>query len=93
MPSAFDSVDLPWSLGFPGGSVAKNLLAMQEMQVQCLGQQDPLEEGMATHYRILAWEIPWAKEPGRLESMGSPRVRQDLAVNTFTFSLLWTIWQ
>ena len=93
MPSALDSVDLPWSLGFPGGSGAKNLLAMQEMQVQCLGQQDPLEEGMTTHSCILAWEIPWAKEPGRLQSMGSPRVRQDLAVNTFTFSLLYTIWQ
>ena len=58
MPSAFDSVDLPWSLGFPGGSVVKNLLAMQEMQVQSLGQQDLLEEGMATHSSILVWRIP-----------------------------------
>ena len=45
-----------WS--FPGGSVVKNLPAMQEMQVQSLGQEDPLEEGMATHSSILAWRIP-----------------------------------
>ena len=47
---------------------------MQEMQVQSLGQEDPLEKAMATHSSILAWEIPWTKELGGLWSMGSQRV-------------------
>ena len=47
---------------------------MQEMQVQSLGQEDPLEEEMSTHSSILAWKIPWTEEPGRLQSMGSQRV-------------------
>ena len=47
---------------------------MQEMQVQSLGQEDPLEKEMATHSSILAGKIPWPEEPGRLESMGSQRV-------------------
>ena len=66
--------------GFPGGSAVKNPPAMQEAQelrVQSLGQKDPLEEGMATHSSILAWRIPWTKEPGRLQSIGSHRVGQD----------------
>ena len=50
---------------------------MQETQVQSLGQEDPLEEEMATHYNILAWKIPWTEESGRLEPMGSQRVRYD----------------
>ena len=57
--------------------MVKNLLAMQKMQerqVQSLDQEDPLEEGTATHSRILAWRIPWTEEPGRLQSMGSQRV-------------------
>ena len=49
----------------------KNLPAMQEIQVQFLGQEDPLEKGMTTHTTILAWEIPWTEEPGRLQSMES----------------------
>ena len=57
--------------GFPGGSVVKNSPAVQETWVQSLGQQDPLEEGMATHSSILAWEIPWTEEPGGLQSIGS----------------------
>ena len=44
----------------------KNLSAMQETQVRSLGQEDPLEEGMATHSNILAWRIPWTEEPGGL---------------------------
>ena len=48
---------------------------MQEMQVQPLGQEDPLEEGMTTHWSILAWRISWTEEPGRLWSRGSQRVR------------------
>ena len=65
------------SLGFPGGSAVKNPPAMQESQearVQSLGWEDPLEEGIATHSSILAWEIPWTKEPGRLQSKMSQRV-------------------
>ena len=50
--------------GFPGGSVVKNLPAMQETQVQSLSWEDPLEEEMAAHFSILAWRIPWTEEPG-----------------------------
>ena len=49
----------------------KNLLAVQEAQVQSLGQEDPLEKGMATHSSILAWRIPWTEEPGVLQSTGN----------------------
>ena len=49
----------------------RNLPAMQETSVQSLGQEDPLEKEMATHSSTLAWKVPWMKEPGRLESMGS----------------------
>ena len=52
---------------------------MQETQVQPLGQEDPLEGKTATHSSILAWRIPWTEEPGRPPSMGSQRVRHDLA--------------
>ena len=48
----------------------KNMPAMQETWVQSVGQEDPLEEGMATHSSILAWRIPWTEEPGGLQSMG-----------------------
>ena len=48
--------------------------ATEETWVQFLGQEDPLEEGMATHSSILAWRIPWTEEPGRLQSMGPQRV-------------------
>ena len=50
--------------------MVKNLLTMQETQVRSLSQEDPLEKGMATHSRFLAWRISWTKEPGWLESMG-----------------------
>ena len=56
--------------GFPGGSAVKNLPAMQEMQVQSLGEEDPLENEMATHFSILAWKILWTEEPDGLQSMG-----------------------
>ena len=55
----------------------KNLPAIQETWVQSLGQEAPLEKGMATHSSILAWRIPWTEEPGRLQSMGLQRVGQD----------------
>ena len=55
----------------------QNSPAMRETWVQSLGQEDPLEKGMATHSRILAWRIPWAEGPGGLQSLGSQRVRHD----------------
>ena len=61
--------------------MVKRLLAVQETQVQSLGPEDTLEKEMATHSSILAWEIPQTEEPGRLQSMGSHRVRHNLATN------------
>ena len=55
------------TLGFPEGSVVKNPPAMQETRVQSLGQEDSLEEEMATHFSIFAWKIPRTEESGRLE--------------------------
>ena len=66
------------SSNLPGGSVVKNppinVGDLQETRVLSLGQEDPLEEEMATHSNILAWKIPWTEEPGGLQSMGSQRV-------------------
>ena len=62
--------------GFPDDSV-KNLPAMQETQVQSLGQEDPLEKGITTYYSILAWRIPWTAKPDGLHSMESQRVRHN----------------
>ena len=55
----------------------KNLPEMQGTWVRSLGQEDPLEEEMATHSSILAWRIPLIKQPGRLQSIGSQRVGHD----------------
>ena len=66
--------------GFPGGSVVKNLPAVQEIQatrVGTLGQKDPLEKEMATHSGILAWRFPAGIKLGRLQSIGSQRVRHN----------------
>ena len=52
----------------------KNLPVMQKTQVQSLGQEDPLEKGIAIHSSVLAWRIPWAEELGRLQSMGLQRI-------------------
>ena len=57
--------------------MVKRLSAMQETWVQSLGREDPLEKEMAAHSSILAWKILWTEEPGRLQSMGSLRVRHD----------------
>ena len=59
--------------GFLGGSVVKNQPAKQETKIQPLGQEDSLEKAMVTHSGILAWESPWAGEPGGLQSMGSQK--------------------
>ena len=66
--------------GFPGGSVVKNLPAVQEPQqmwIRSLSWEVPLEDGMATHSSILAWRIQWTEEPGGLQLMGSQRIRHD----------------
>ena len=60
----------------------KNMPVIQETQVQFLGQEDPLEEGMATHSSIVAWRIPWTEELGGLQSMGLQRVGNNLVTNT-----------
>ena len=57
--------------------MVKNLPAMQEAWVQSLGWEDPLEEGMATHFSILAWRIPWTEELAWLQPMGLQRVGHD----------------
>ena len=54
--------------------MVNNLPAMQEIRVQSLGQEDPVEKGMATHSSILAWRLPWTEEPGKLQYIGSQRV-------------------
>ena len=64
--------------------VVKNLPAKQEMQVQYLGWEDPLKKEMATHYSILAWEIPWTEGSGGLQFMGLQTVRHDLVTTTTT---------
>ena len=70
-----------WSLGLWGASLGaqrvKNLPAMWETWVLSLGEEDPLEVGMATHSSILAWRIPWTEEAGGLQSTGSQRVGHD----------------
>ena len=85
-------------LGFPGGTVIKNLPTMQETRVQSLGREDPLEEEMVTHSSILAWEILWTEEPKRRESLRWATVHgvtnlQVLKVGggpTFRGTLRWT---
>ena len=57
--------------------MVKNLPAIQKTRVQSLGQEDPLEKGMATHSSILAWRIPGTKEPSWLQSTGTQRVGHD----------------
>ena len=67
--------------------VVKNLPAMQETQVRSLGWEDPLEKGMATYSRILAWRIPWTEESEGLQSMWSQKIGHDWVTNTFTLLL------
>ena len=54
---------------------------MQETQVEALGQEEPLEKGMANPFQYSCLEIPWTEEPGRLQSMGSQRFRHDLSTD------------
>ena len=67
----------------------KRLPAMQEIQIQSLGWEDPLEKEMATHSSILAWRIPWTEEPGGLQSTGVTKSRTRLNDFTFTFNFRW----
>ena len=70
---------LEYSWASLGAQLVKNPPAMWETWVWSLGRKDPLEEGVATHSSILAWRIPWTEESGRLQSMGSQRVRHNWA--------------
>ena len=73
--------------------MVKNQPAMRETQVQVryLGGEDPLEKETATHSGILAWIIPWTKEPGRLEFMGSQTVGHNSATDAFTFQNVYQL--
>ena len=67
-------------MGFPGHSVGKEcthpaMLEIQETWVRSLAQEEPLEEGIATHSSVLAWRLPWTEEPGGLQCMESQRIR------------------
>ena len=64
----------------------KHLPTKQKTRFQSLGREDPLEKEMATHSSVLAWKIPWMEEPGRLQSIGSQRVRHDWATSFFVFN-------
>ena len=68
-------------VGFPDGTVVKNLPANQETWVRFLGWEDSLEKEMATHSSILVWDIPWTEEPGRLQSTGSQKSQTQLCVH------------
>ena len=67
------------SLGFPGGSVVKNLPAKQGAQIWSLCWENPLEKEMATHSSILTWRIPWTEEPGGLQSTGLQKNQTQLS--------------
>ena len=67
-------------MGFPGGSVVKNLPVNAGDRSLILGPGRSLEEEMATHFSVLAWRIPWTEESGGLQSMGSQRAGHDLAM-------------
>ena len=75
-------------LGFPGGSDGKESACNLGDLGSIPGKKDLLEKGMATHSSILAWRIPWTKEPGGLQFMGLQRVGHDWATNTFTLLFL-----
>ena len=63
--------------GLPVAQMVKNLPTMWKTRVQYLGQEDPLEKGMAMHFDILAWRIPQTEKPHELQSMGLQRVEKD----------------
>ena len=71
--------------------MVENLPAMQETCVQFLGQEDPLEKGMATCSSILAWRISWTEEPGRLQSMGLQKVGHNGVTNTLKYLKIYIV--
>ena len=77
------------------GQMVKNLSVMWKTWVRTLGWEDPLEKAMAPHSSILAWKIPWAEEPGGLQSMGSLRVGHEsvTSLSLFTFMQWKRKWQ
>ena len=70
-----------WGTWLPGGPKSKETACNAGDLIWSLGQEDPLEKGLATHSSILAWRIPWTEEPGRLQSMGLQRVGRDWVTN------------
>ena len=74
-----DAVGSLWQASWASlvAQMVKNLSAVQENQVRSLGQEDPLEKGMAPHSSILAWRIPWTEEPGSLQFMGLQNIGHD----------------
>ena len=74
---AIDRCKIQRLLGFPGGSEVKASDSNAGDPGSIPGSEDPLEKEMATHSSILAWRTSWKEEPGRLQSMGSQRVRHD----------------
>ena len=76
--------------GFPGGTKGKESPAIQEIQVWALCQEDPLEKEMATHSRVLAWQVPWTEEPGRTISW-SPK-ESDTTEPAHTLTRAWPYW-
>ena len=86
---------LPWWLNGKETACNAGEEMQQELWVWSLGQEDPLERGMATHASILAWEIPWIEEPGRLQSMGlQKKSRHDLATKQQQqwVEVPWSLW-
>jgi len=88
----FFSCNFMWSWASVVAQMVKNPRAMPEIWVWSLSREDPLEKEMATHSSILAWRIPWTEEPGRLQSLGSQRVRYNWATNTHTHTHTHTVW-
>ena len=62
--------------------MVKNQPATQEIRVQSLGQKDPLEEEIATHFSILAWRTPWTEKPGRLQNLGVTKSQTQLTTKS-----------
>ena len=82
MLKQMERLSILWT--FLVAQMVNNLPAMQETWVRSLGQEDPLEKGMATHFSILAWRNPWTEEPDGLQSMGLQRVGHAWTTNTFS---------
>ena len=91
----FHRMDIP-HFSFPGGSHGKDFCNAERHGFDPWVGKIPLEKGMPTHSSIIAWRIPWTEEPGRLQSMGSRRIRHNWVIVTFTMFCLsingWAFW-